>query len=1018
VKRVGIVAVAVMLAAGAAWVLLRHDEPVDVSTAEERPTAQQAPVPEHMNAVLSAPLKAQTGHGSISGSVTHDGQGVAGATVTATRAEGDETLSDLDCQCDNQCGRKLLECGCPEASEQLKTRVVERRGEVMPVARAVTRADGTFELTGLDDATVSLWADDAKLGTAFQGGVAVGTQDAALELGEGITVSGNVVIDDTRPASGAWVTLIHAGHSRFFDTLADADGRFRVGPLPKATYALVAGSSAGLPDHLQITKTYDDLTLRLFTPRKITGTVEQGGKPAPQATIHLDGNHRKRDVTTNGTGAFTFDELRPGVYALTASSGDSRARASVEVPAKGNPSPVRLVLEAGAVVSGRVHSKGHGLEGARVAAGLVPDWVEMNTDSGGRYRLVAKPGESVGLFASLKGYADQSQLVNLKPGEQTFDIELEPQALIEGTVLHAKTGAPVAGVKVEAVADEKDEDPDAEATTDERGAFALEALGPGHYFLSAKHDEFITTRLEVDAPASRVRVSLDPGVTLSGVVVNANSEGVLASVWTGDRSTDSTDGGQFTLKGLTPGPHLVQAHTWEASGEANVTAPSQRVRIVLSRKSSISGTVVDEQGQAVAGVNVYGTGKKGVHGTGSFSPSDADGGFRLTGLEDEQYELTAGNDALGIDLEHKTPAKAGDRDVRVVFRAPARATGRVVNAQHVPIGRFAVNGKQLEDVDGRFDVQLKPRDKELRVEALGYRGVEVPLPPDPRGKIAVGDVVLGEGRTLRLHVVGKDTGKPAEGAFVWTAAGWSDSDARGLAVADAAGDAVIQGLTDEALELVVDQGSHRPTHVTIGATETQKTVQLDLGPSISVTIVDSTGQPAWAQLKLFYIDEKESPTNAEVKAGEPWTLEGIPPGRVIVCAWGDSGRATASATIGDSGDVSLTLRLTSGVHVLVDVETPGGRWTVQGLGIIPAEGLDMMHWSSDAWRLADMGDETGTPLQYAFAGLLPGSYQAVVFVGDGARRGWSSTPITISADTTTLHLPAATGDAVHLMPLQ
>jgi hypothetical protein len=35
---------------------------------------------------------------------------------------------------------------------------------------------------------------------------------------------------------------------------------------------------------------------------------------------------------------------------------------------------------------------------------------------------------------------------------------------------------------------------------------------------------------------------------------------------------------------------------------------------------------------------------------------------------------------------------------------------------------------------------------------------------------------------------------------------------------------------------------------------------------------------------------------------------------------------------------------------------------------------------------------------------------------DGARRGWCSSPITISADTTTLQLPAPSSDAVNLMP--
>lgn len=51
--------------------------------------------------------------------VDESGLPVANATVTATAIHGDDVLSDLACKCDNECGKKLLQCGCPEASSQL-----------------------------------------------------------------------------------------------------------------------------------------------------------------------------------------------------------------------------------------------------------------------------------------------------------------------------------------------------------------------------------------------------------------------------------------------------------------------------------------------------------------------------------------------------------------------------------------------------------------------------------------------------------------------------------------------------------------------------------------------------------------------------------------------------------------------------------------------------------------------------------------------------------------------------------
>ncbi len=311
---VGVVAVALVVGLGLLWFFWPSELAAPETLTERATSPNEGALPESIKpSSWNSPIE-QRGARSLSGVVLRDGQPVGGAVVTAVAAHGDDVLSDLPCKCDNHCGQMLLACGCAEASGQLVELVALRTGESAPLARAVTNADGVFTLTGLEDTTLTLFAD-APGGVAWLGNVASDAKDTKLTLTAGRVIQGKVLTTDEKPAKGAIVTAIFAAHSRFFDAVADDKGEFRLGPLPLGEYAVVAMQGGLLPDHTQVDDDETEpVTLVLSVPRALLGIVLSGGAPVSAATVKLEGMHRKRTVTTDTKGEFHLERLRPGEF--------------------------------------------------------------------------------------------------------------------------------------------------------------------------------------------------------------------------------------------------------------------------------------------------------------------------------------------------------------------------------------------------------------------------------------------------------------------------------------------------------------------------------------------------------------------------------------------------------------------------------------------------------------------------------------------------------------------------------
>ncbi|HEX7095638.1 MAG TPA: carboxypeptidase-like regulatory domain-containing protein, partial [Acidimicrobiales bacterium] len=185
-----------------------------------------------------------------------------------------------------------------------------------------TRADGTFEIVGLDAGTYEVHARlPGDLGFEFARKSKDGKDDkadkdksrATIELAEGAkrtgvtltvealdgVIRGQVMGPDHKPAADAWVTArreeklpdgvpenMRSRLSWLSDSepvLTNADGQFVIRKLRKGTYTLVADGPRGA-SHGEKTgvETGDSATIQLASLGTLALAVTQGGKPVPQ----------------------------------------------------------------------------------------------------------------------------------------------------------------------------------------------------------------------------------------------------------------------------------------------------------------------------------------------------------------------------------------------------------------------------------------------------------------------------------------------------------------------------------------------------------------------------------------------------------------------------------------------------------------------------------------------------------------------------------------------------------------
>jgi|GEM_PF-477568 len=495
---------------------------------------------------------------------------------------------------------------------------------------------------------------------------------------------------------------------------------------------------------------------------------------------------------------------------------------------------------------------------------------------------------------------------------------------------------------------------------DGQGRYELRTLMPARYRVTAVAKECLPGQyadaeglpmlaLGRDDQRAGVDIVLDAGgVALRGTVTDVMGGTIAGAVVTAkstDRGNPITEGswgtrppvmgrtddeGAFELW-VRPGTLQLDASAdGYAPGRALGLAPGLLASIVLAPESVLAGRVIDRSsGDPVEGarVSVGGEPLPGMPVPSTFT--DAEGHFRLTGLEPGRYRpLATAAGRLG-DAQRSVVLGLGEtvEDITVSLVAAPVVTGRIVDAKGEPCSQGAValqgkaSGRTLaETTDGNgsvvFDAVL-PDSYDVLVACVGQT-TEGPPPTltvadtdvrDQQWKVVAG--VTMSGRVLDA------TGAALADAEISTYIAGPGAGVAHGARTDAGGTFTIKGLGPGNYTVQAshdDHGEASKVDVAVASDAVEVEVQLTETGAIEGTVTDADGQPQAGAI----VRHRARPYRSVVaKDDGSFRMAGMPAGTFTLMAERSTNEVSTSGTVsvtaGESSKLALVLPASKGV---------------------------------------------------------------------------------------------------------
>jgi RNA polymerase sigma factor (sigma-70 family) len=786
------------------------------------------------------------------------------------------------------------------------------------VARATSADDGTFSFPDLDpDArwVVAAVPDPPGLGThEYLTPVPGVRRGVVLRVGRGSPLRLRVARSD---GSGvrAWVSIhrVHRGGAPAIawslrDAATDASGRVVLGAAPEGALLVSAFVPGEARRSYRVTTPSADEVLLPWHDDDgvVTGRVldsEGAGVPGARVVVEMGPTPRVHCAIADETGSYRARTGAGQVRRVVAAAPGYVPGAvgdGVEIAASAT-----VTLDVTLRRAGRLRGTVRDGEGRPVAAAVVhveahvPSSIwqqEARADAEGRYAVDGLPGTALsvragapGLFFPEQGPDGVTNAALSKPthvplasegAEVVRDLVLLPGLRVTGTVLDDR--GPAAGAAVSArrtqggggIPNPLPHDA-RDVVTDSSGRFELEGLAPGLWSVEARAKGARAAlpepiRLGAAAPVEPISLRLVRTGSVAGRVLRADGtpvrEGwVRASPRTSVRVEPD---GAFLVEDVLPGAHVLSHTTGLSVASSPVTVdPGQRVEgVVLSHPpfGDITGVLVDAQGRAVAGASIQVAASDGRSLRGVAPTTDAEGRFRVGGVPDGEYVLSARSVSIR--------ARSGDEDVRLVVAVAAQdRVVRILDAEGNEVPRSTVTVMTSAGMtggmtsvavapgltpripgsafEGQVDLTVeRPCDADGRPLNLQPAHVRDVRPaPEPlevrlrRGRRLAGRVLDERGRGVAGVGVAVRAVHP-EDVVAWTATTGPD-----LAQTDADGAFEVLGLPAGALRARASAEAHAPgTWTDVAAGVETVTLRVVEGASIEGEVRGPTGAPLGA----------------------------------------------------------------------------------------------------------------------------------------------------------------------------
>ena len=454
-----------------------------------------------------------------------------------------------------------------------------------------------------------------------------------------------------------------------------------------------------------------------------------------------------------------------------------------------------LALAAATMRAGRITAGGKPVANAKVIWQSGAEFI-ARTDEEGRY-TAPDPDKWAGRLSVIHPqYAVLDE--NLRMGGRskiTVDHSLQTGVTISGRVMTADGKTAVTGAAVSV-------DGWPAGATKEDGSFTIEHAPAKWQWVEASAGAMAARR----ARGSDLMLKMQPAIVVRGVVRDLKTQLPLAGADVSlfpaarfdGRSVDSSftdEKGNFSITNVSPGSYRLMTNRPGYSFLATSVsiAPDEKsIRTVAgTRKGRVTGLVVNERKEPVAGARVVPQAARGGGMPGMFmlasdpTVTAPDGTFRLDVGAEADIQVEARKKGFPSAQSATMKLAPGERRTGVVLTIPSgvAVTGRVVDHDQNPLaGVTVVAGesqggfggprrimlgaqRQREEelirtaADGSFSMQLKEGTYDIRFEREGFAPKTVPAHEVKGGSRPI-EVTLAPGATISGRVTRDGAGVP------------------------------------------------------------------------------------------------------------------------------------------------------------------------------------------------------------------------------------------------------------------